>query len=175
MLFRSRIRLFFSPEMVLREKSEAWDVRLWSGEEKEFDYDLLAPKSGKYEHRIQLLFKGIPIQEKNVVLEVKGEKYGLPEEVWGKCVYEHEGKKMLDFSCLYWERLSPALQQRYAAAYQEGYAVEIGHPLEKKYAVGKTEIAMRLIPPGRFWMGSPLLEPGRQEDETRHRVVLSHG
>ncbi len=31
------------------------------------------------------------------------------------------------------------------------------------------------IPPGEFQMGSPLDEPGRQSNETPHRVRLSHG
>ncbi|MCX7099173.1 MAG: formylglycine-generating enzyme family protein [Methylococcales bacterium] len=34
---------------------------------------------------------------------------------------------------------------------------------------------LRWIPPSGFWMGSPEDEPGRRNDETRHRVCLSSG
>ena len=36
-------------------------------------------------------------------------------------------------------------------------------------------MAFVYIPPGEFQMGSPLDEPGRQSNETPHRVRLSHG
>ena len=34
---------------------------------------------------------------------------------------------------------------------------------------------LRFIPPGRFWMGSPLAEAGRDENETLHPVTLTRG
>ena len=35
--------------------------------------------------------------------------------------------------------------------------------------------ALRWIPPGEFWMGSPENEPERGEDETLHWVILTQG
>jgi hypothetical protein len=40
-------------------------------------------------------------------------------------------------------------------------------------AISQVGIAMRLIPAGRFWMGSPAGEEGRNADETPHEVVLT--
>ena len=37
-----------------------------------------------------------------------------------------------------------------------------------------TKMVLRLIPAGTFLMGSPLDELGRDDDETQHKVVLSH-
>ena len=34
---------------------------------------------------------------------------------------------------------------------------------------------MRFIPPGRFWMGSPMAEAGRHDGETLHPVTLTRG
>ena len=39
----------------------------------------------------------------------------------------------------------------------------------------KFKIAMRWCPAGEFWMGSPETEPGRDHDETLHRVTLTRG
>ena len=44
------------------------------------------------------------------------------------------------------------------------------------FEVGGVRFALRWIPPGRFWMGSPEDEPGRIEREgPRHEVELSRG
>ena len=43
------------------------------------------------------------------------------------------------------------------------------------FEIGGVEQRMQWIPPGTFWMGSPEHEPGRDDDETRHRVTLSEG
>ena len=50
------------------------------------------------------------------------------------------------------------------------------HGLRATFEVGGVEFAMRWIPPGSFWMGSPKGEPGRDEDEgPRHWVTLTKG
>ena len=103
------------------------------------------------------------------------ERYGLPQEVWEQCRYQHAGKWLLDMSSEYWARLSVAEQQEYARCYQQGYARHIGLPVERTFRVNGVEIEMRLIPPGRWWMGSPENEVGRFEGEKQHRVVISQG
>ncbi|MBM3651129.1 MAG: hypothetical protein FJX11_25425, partial [Alphaproteobacteria bacterium] len=45
--------------------------------------------------------------------------------------------------------------------------------LPASYAITQVGITMRLIPAGRFWMGSPAKEEGRSDDETLHEVVLT--
>ena len=103
------------------------------------------------------------------------ERYGLPQEVWEQCRYQHTGKWLLDMSSEYWARLSVAEQQEYARCYQQGYARHIGLAVERTFRVNGVEIEMRLIPPGRWWMGSPENEVGRDDDERQHRVVISQG
>ncbi|MDZ7856720.1 SUMF1/EgtB/PvdO family nonheme iron enzyme [Sphaerotilus sp.] len=44
-----------------------------------------------------------------------------------------------------------------------------------EFKVGNVVQRMRWIEPGTFWMGSPSNEPERQENELRHRVVLTKG
>ncbi len=43
------------------------------------------------------------------------------------------------------------------------------------FAVDGVEQRLRWIHPGAFWMGSPEDEPGRDDDEDRHRVTLTKG
>jgi geranylgeranyl transferase type-2 subunit beta len=60
-----------------------------------------------------------------------------------------------------------------AARYQKEYAKQAGLPVEFTNRLGMTFV---LIPPGKFVMGSPADEPGRQSggyDETRHEVTLT--
>ena len=103
------------------------------------------------------------------------ERYGLQQEVWEQCRYQYAGKWLLDMSSEYWARLSVAEQQEYARCYQQGYARHIGLAVERTFRVNGVEIEMRLIPPGRWWMGSPENEVGRDDDERQHRVVISQG
>ncbi|MBF0296006.1 MAG: formylglycine-generating enzyme family protein [Magnetococcales bacterium] len=45
-----------------------------------------------------------------------------------------------------------------------------------EFVVGRVRQRMRWIPPGRFWMGSPEDEPGRDPDEgPRHEVTIEKG
>ncbi len=43
------------------------------------------------------------------------------------------------------------------------------------FEIGGVEQRLRWIRPGRFWMGSPEEEQGRDDDEIRHRVTLTAG
>ena len=81
--------------------------------------------------------------------------YGLPEVVWQQCRYRHNGQWLLDMTGDYWSRLSVSEQQRYATQYQRGYAAKLGKPVAQSFSGGGTTVVMRLIPPGRFWMGFP--------------------
>lgn len=59
-----------------------------------------------------------------------------------------------------------------AQRYQEDYAKWLGVPLEFTNELGMT---FRLVPPGRFMMGSSESEPGRSKEyeETQHQVTLT--
>ena len=54
---------------------------------------------------------------------------------------------------------------------QRHWAIKLGLPLEVK--TGKSGIKLRLIPPGKFIMGSPYKEAERNKDEKPHYVVIS--
>ena len=49
------------------------------------------------------------------------------------------------------------------------------HGYWAEFEVQKEVQRMRFIPPGRFWMGSPLAEAGRDDDENLHPVTLTRG
>jgi formylglycine-generating enzyme required for sulfatase activity len=57
------------------------------------------------------------------------------------------------------------------------FASKLG--LSKPFVAGDRgqagDLAVRWIPSGRFTMGSPLSEPGRDSDEVQHEVVLTRG
>lgn len=105
--------------------------------------------------------------------------YGLPPEVWKECHYQYQGEVILDMTTEYWCRLLPIQQSQYASQYQKGYAAAKNLALEKEIPIpnlppSAKPLVMRLIPPGRFWMGSPAGELARDQDEgPRHRVVIS--
>ncbi len=52
---------------------------------------------------------------------------------------------------------------------------EDGYGLWMAFEYRGVRHALRWIPPGSFWMGSPLDEAERRQDETRHEVTLSEG
>ncbi|NUM36563.1 MAG: SUMF1/EgtB/PvdO family nonheme iron enzyme, partial [Candidatus Brocadiae bacterium] len=96
--------------------------------------------------------------------------YGLPDSVWENCKYSHQGEWILDMASSHWGSLGFQNQVKYASAYQEGYARAKGLEIEKSFS----GITMRLIPPGRFWMGSPDGERDRSSNEgPRHPVIIS--
>lgn len=47
--------------------------------------------------------------------------------------------------------------------------------LRAECEIAGVAFGMRWIPPGRFLMGSPDDEPGRDDDEIRHEVIVTHG
>lgn len=101
-------------------------------------------------------------------------KYGLPKKIWENCLYQYKGNFYLDMSSNYWCNLEITKQQEYAAQYQYGFASEVGNSIEKTIKTKNIEIKFCLIPPGRFWMGSPEDEKGHMEHEKRHKVLISN-
>ncbi len=83
--------------------------------------------------------------------------------------FYHNGTWILDMSDEAWCNLNVEKQIALASLYQNSYAQSKGIPVEKTIS----GIAMRLIPPGRFWMGSPDIEQSRLDNEKRHSVIIS--
>lgn len=101
---------------------------------------------------------------------VEDSPYRLPLEVWQACKYQYQGEAILDMTTPYWCKLPPAQQSEYAGQYQAGYAIAKGLELEKQVSLPNLPnkakpMILRLIPPGRFWMGSP-------ENEKGHNILL---
>ncbi len=95
----------------------------------------------------------------------------LPVELQQSCWVADQ--KIWDFTAKSWKNLSINEQLRYARAYQNWYADLIKQPVEKKINIQNIIITMRLIPPGKFLIGSPTSELGRNEDELQHTVTIS--
>ena len=57
-----------------------------------------------------------------------------------------------------------------AKAHQKAWANHLGVPVETTNSIGMKFV---VIPPGEFMMGSPKDEPGREDDETLHKVTLT--
>jgi formylglycine-generating enzyme required for sulfatase activity len=57
-----------------------------------------------------------------------------------------------------------------AKAHQQAWADHLGVPVETTNSIG---MKFAVIPAGEFMMGSPENEPGRQDDETLHKVTLT--
>jgi formylglycine-generating enzyme required for sulfatase activity len=93
---------------------------------------------------------------------------------WGESLWKICWKgSYVDFTESEWERLGNAEQSRLAGEYQKWYAEKYnGGEYEKEFRVGGTEIEMVLIPPGKYWRGSPKNELDRS-DEERHKVWIS--
>lgn len=95
--------------------------------------------------------------------------YGLPQELWEHCHYDN----LLDMTTEFWGKLPMEEQRKYAAIYRQGYAKTNSLALQSTVEANGESIVLQLIPPARFWMGSSLQHPGRDNDETPHRVLIS--
>ena len=70
--------------------------------------------------------------------------------------------------------LEPPFDFNQAQEAQQALAKTLGLAVETTVDLGRgVNLAMILIPQGKFIMGSPLSEPGHKSDEAQHQVVLS--
>lgn len=110
-------------------------------------------------------------QQEEITGEIK--KVSIPLD-WPEGLWQISWNgKWVDFTIPEWERLSHELQLTYAVSYQVWYGSKCGLPIEKEFHAGKVSFVLCLIPPGRFWMGSPEGEKGRNYNEEKHRVLIS--
>jgi formylglycine-generating enzyme required for sulfatase activity len=99
--------------------------------------------------------------------------YDFPAALLEQVVYLCEGKAIFDMTGQAWQEFSSTQRNKFAAAYQATYAKMAKLESETIVQVGSERFTMVLIPPGRFWMGSPLTEEERGKDEKRHRAIVS--
>ena len=103
---------------------------------------------------------------------------GWTATLWQECWLTKS--KLVDFTSRAWRKLPLARQLQYSRAYQVWYADQQNLPVEKiiNSKNEKITVAMRLIPPGIFWMGSSTDEPGHYHDEKPapgddyHRILV---
>lgn len=70
--------------------------------------------------------------------------------------------------------LEPPFGNNQAQEAQQSLAKTLGLAVETTVDIGRgVNLAMILIPQGKFMMGSPFSEPGHKSDEAQHQVVLS--
>jgi formylglycine-generating enzyme required for sulfatase activity len=70
--------------------------------------------------------------------------------------------------------LEPPFEFNQAQEAQQSLAKTLGLAVETTVDLGRgVNLAMILIPQGKFIMGSPLSEPGHKDDELQHQVVFS--
>lgn len=109
--------------------------------------------------------------EKNIETMLMPQPEEWPLSLWRRC-WDRENC-LVDFTVDEWKKLSIQEQARYSRAYQEWYAWKYRLPVEKKLDRCGTSFNMVLIVPGRFWMGSPSQEIGRDPDEKQWCVTIS--
>jgi formylglycine-generating enzyme required for sulfatase activity len=120
------------------------------------------------------IVEGIPERETGSI-EIETPSISIPPG-WTKTLWEKmwdEKQNHIDFTIPEWERLRKEEQWQCAQTYQEWYARRQGFSVEKVFDVAGLQLPMVLIPPGKFWMGSPENELTRSKDETRHMVTIS--
>jgi formylglycine-generating enzyme required for sulfatase activity len=104
----------------------------------------------------------------------------MPPDLWQTCW----SGSCFDFTQDAWVNLGHSRQFEYGKAYQAWYAKTKGLNLDKIVEKNGARFEFRLIPPGKFWMGSndavvqKIKEFWRKNnfgnyDETRHRVLIS--
>lgn len=91
-------------------------------------------------------------------------------------IYFDETHSFLDFTSQNWQDLKVTQQISYAKAYQQYYCEQNSLDLEQRILLPNDmniEIILVLIPPGKFWRGSPETEKGHRSNETTHKVLIS--
>ncbi len=94
---------------------------------------------------------------------------GWPLDIWQACW----NGEFVDFTTISWTYLPYSKQAEYSKSYQLWYAQKQKKEVLAILRRGGTQIKMMLIPPGKFWMGSPLDEKNRYSDEVQHKVTIS--
>jgi serine/threonine protein kinase/formylglycine-generating enzyme required for sulfatase activity len=92
------------------------------------------------------------------------------EDRWLACWNKKES--CLDFTCKAWTTMPPALQAKYARAYQLWYAQRRCICWEHEWVASGTKFMIVLIPPGKFTTGSSSSEKDRDNDEIEEVITI---
>ncbi|MEX2666619.1 SUMF1/EgtB/PvdO family nonheme iron enzyme [Candidatus Uabimicrobium amorphum] len=112
----------------------------------------------------------LAIQQLNINIS-KAAPQGWESSLWELCW--NAEKECIDFTVEEWGALSHEKQVELAHSYQEWYAQVKGLELTKEIERSGAKFVLKMIPPGKFWMGSPQGEKDREDDEVRHKVWVS--
>ncbi|WP_372368024.1 protein kinase [Candidatus Uabimicrobium sp. HlEnr_7] len=133
----------------------------------------LIESAKKYSFRLVIETKEKVIHTKKLDINVEKKKYGFYADIWKKLYYRHNGNEIVDMSSPFWLNSTSSKKKYYAKTYQKYYAKFFGKKTAKVVTIQGTKINMIFVPPGRFLMGSPKHERGRNAAEISHKVVLS--
>ncbi|BBM86212.1 SUMF1/EgtB/PvdO family nonheme iron enzyme [Candidatus Uabimicrobium amorphum] len=140
--------------------------------EEKYTFQLRATTTG--EKRIGTLLRAageeLTTQQLNINIS-KAAPQGWENSLWELCWNAQE--EYIDFTVEEWGALSHEKQVELARSYQEWYAQEKGLELTKEMARSGAKFVLKMIPPGKFWMGSPQGEKDREYVEVRHKVWVS--
>lgn len=95
---------------------------------------------------------------------------GWPPGLWRTCWNEENG--WIDFTVSEWTSLVPGNQMQYASLYQKWFSARVGKPIGKSVEKKGARFEMCLIPPAKFWMGSPDDEDERDSNEKKHCALV---
>ena len=170
--------LFEKKEKDFRDKGDLKLLNLIKQEKDAFIKDGKAPTlffitdQKRYLELAKLdLIKGYEKAIKDCIkmkLDVEAEKYSKELEELKTGKIKVEGKKAKRFF------LEAPFSAEAAKNAQMELAKSMGKAMEAKIDLGRdVKLEMVLIPAGKFKMGSPASEPGRQPNETQHEVSLT--
>lgn len=113
--------------------------------------------------------------KKIIDLRKKSRPENWPEYLWKSCWVgnEDKGDGYIDFTINEWVNLEVDVQMKYAEAYQNWYVQKKGLERSRIFFEGATSMEMMLIPPGKFWMGLEEDKSRKNNDELRHKVLIS--
>jgi formylglycine-generating enzyme required for sulfatase activity len=117
--------------------------------------------------------RGFPL---NKIIEALLSEGHNPFEVLQTIEYRlnhNSNEEWFDMTTTTWLNLSVEKQIQYAKEYQKWYARQMNKDVEYAQQIGRTTLTLVLIPPGKFWRGSPESEAGRSSNEVRHKVLIS--
>ncbi len=129
-------------------------------------------KKGKWADALRWYWEAQRIGYKDISEEIyKIRPDEWPVSLWIVCWDSQI--ELVDFTTTLWEKLPYEQQFKYSQSYQKWYAEYKNLQIQKNEKIGAGKIVVRLIPPGRFWMGSPESEKERDSDERRYKVLIS--